>query len=234
MTKAKPATQRAPATLDECMERMREFRYWYPEDGHPAAIPMHYAPGKSRLMVVTGPNAGGKSFFRRLIPAVYPGVECIGLSMEFRTGTGAHAGNIGRAFVFGDEGYRSTGAISAQTVLTAINTSKQRDNAHVLFWDEPDIGLSEGYARGVGVAIAKYLADPAAKLKAAFVVTHSKALVRELARVQPHYTHLGSDDAPPTLADWLAHEEPVCDIEELTERAHARLRAIRRILDSVK
>jgi len=228
----------AAPTISNVVASVLDFRYFHEEDGHPPAIPLHYVPGKVPLAVVVGPNAGGKSFFRRLVGHVYaqskPAVEFIGISMEFRTGTGVHAGNIMRAFVFGDEGSHATGAISATTVTTGIKTCRSREKPHVIFWDEPDIGLSEGYSRGVGHAIRGFVEDLPQHTAGVFVVSHSKPLVRELALLEPHYVHLGSTEAPATLQEWLDTEAPAQDIDTLSDRALERFRAIQRILKSVQ
>lgn len=227
---------KTPATLKAILGFAQDLRYFHPEGDEPAAIPMHYVAGKVPLVLVVGPNAGGKSFFRRCISGVCkactPQVECIAISMEFRAGQGVHAGNMARAFIFGDEGWQATGQISASTVTTGISTCQSRTTPHVVFWDEPDIGLSEGYSRGVGQAIAKFVSDIPQHTVAAFVVTHSKPLVRELVALEPHYLHLGSDSAPATLQMWLDTEAPPLDIELLGEQARQRFQRIKKILNS--
>lgn len=223
-----------PATLDGILEYTRDLRYFHPENGEPAAIPMHYVPGKVPLVLVIGPNAGGKSFFRRIAGqvcrSVTPRIEFLGVSMEYRTGHGAHAGNPLRALVFGDEGWESTGAISAHTVIVGIKTCLERTTPHVVFWDEPDIGLSEGYSRGVGQAIAKLVRAATPHTVGVFVVTHSKPLVREMVALEPHYLHVGSETAPPTLQAWLDAEAEALDIDTLKEASYARYQRIQKIL----
>lgn len=227
-----------PATLDGILDYTRDLRYFHPEDGEPAAIPLHYVPGKVPLVLIIGPNAGGKSFLRRIVGQVCrmvkPRIEFMGVSMEFRTGQGAHAGNTARAFVFGDEGWESTGAISAQTVTVGIKTCLERTTPHVVFWDEPDIGLSEGYSRGVGQAIAKLARAATAHTVGVFVVTHSKPLVREMVALEPHYMHVGSETAPPTLQAWLDTEAEALDIDTLKDASHVRFQRIQKILNDKK
>jgi len=46
---------------------------------------------------------------------------------------------IERAFIFGEDHTSSTGNISARTALTGLSTSRNRDNPHILMYDEPDI-----------------------------------------------------------------------------------------------
>lgn len=218
----------------QLVERTLELDYF--QDPEPA-IPYVWKPGKADnpLVVVVGENAGGKSFFRRCVSAVCRDdankVECIPISMEGRRQV---AYNIGLAFVYGSEDYEATGVNSISTVLTGISTCRNRTSAHVIIWDEPDIGLSEGNAASVGKAIADFTDEPPKHTKASIVITHRKALVEQLAPIQPHYLFLGDADAPATLAAWLAAPPVVRPLEEVKECSHKRFLSIQKILDEVK
>ncbi len=223
-----------PPSLDSILEHLLDMRYFHGEDGESPVIPLHYAPGKVPLFVVVGPNAGGKSFLRRLVQAVCrkqtPRVECMAVSMEFRT----ESGNPARAFVFGAEDWESTGQISGRTITSGIKTCHDRKIEHVVFWDEPDLGLSDGYAAGAGRTLAAFAKSMPEKTLAAFVVTHSKALLRQLVDAEPHYMHVGDEDPPKTLRAWLDTEAPVLSIEELSEASITRFRRIQKIIDKKK
>lgn len=218
----------------QLVERTLELDYF--EEPSPA-IPYVWKPGRADnpLVVVVGENAGGKSFFRRCVSAVCRDnankIECISISMEGRRQVSY---NIGLAFVYGSEDWEATGINSISTVLTGISTCRGRTSAHVIIWDEPDIGLSEGNAASVGKALADFTKEPPKHTKASIVITHRKALVEQLVSIQPHYLFLGDADAPETLADWLAAPPIVRTLEEVKERAHKRFRAIQKILDEVK
>jgi hypothetical protein len=176
---------------------------------------------------VLGDNAGGKSFFRRIISQMCreAEVEAIGLSMEGRKFGGAMS-----AFVYGDESWESTGQCSSRTVLTGINTCRNRTKPHVIYWDEPDLGLSDSWAAGAGVVIREFAEKPGEHTRAIFVVTHSRALVDQLVAIEPHYLHLGGD-APDTLSDWLTRPVVPRDLATLSDAAHKRFKAIQRILN---
>jgi hypothetical protein len=203
----------------------------YFQDGDPPAIPYIWLPGRTPLVMVVGENAGGKSFFRRIVQEASrkKNVECMALSMEGRHGYGAW-----KAFVYGDESWEATGAISASTVEVGIRTCQDRDSPHIIFWDEPDLGLSEGWAAGVGQAICEFMASPPKHTVGAFVVTHSKALAREVLPVRPNYLYLGSTKGPPTLKDWVDHRQPPRPIAELNKESHRRFKAIQKILERTK
>lgn len=126
-----------------------DFRYFHPEGDAKAAIPFRWVPGTGKLVVVTGENAGGKSFFRRILShtAKLKKIEPISVSMEGRRNV---AYNIGLVFVYGDEEHDATGVNSIRTVTTGISTCRSRESDHMIVWDEPDLGLSEGLRASVG------------------------------------------------------------------------------------
>lgn len=226
----------APLTFTnarQLVEAALSLMYFHEDEDGPAAIPFTWVPGNDPMVVVTGENAGGKSFFRRILSQIARDnkVESMPISMEGRR-------NISAApwltMVYGDEHTEATGVNSIHTVVTGISTCKNRDTDHVVIWDEPDIGLSEGNAASVGRAFAKFMATPPEHTKASVVITHRKALVNELLGVNPHYLFLGSAEAPPTLADWVKAPPVVRDLQEVLEDSHKRFRAIQNVLDSLK
>lgn len=126
-----------------------EYEYFYPQedDNGSTPIPVTYLPGSGKLVLAVGGNASGKSFYRRIVQVVCKktgDLECIHLSMEGRRSS-SFAG-----FIYGDEECHSTGQNSAYTMITALRTSKGREEPHVIFWDEPDFGLSESWSESMG------------------------------------------------------------------------------------
>jgi hypothetical protein len=199
------------------------------------AIPYHRASGTGPLVVVLGENASGKSFMRRVVNMFCQKneIEFMGISMQGRRSISA---NPWLCFVYGDESCESTGTNSVGTVLTGITTCYGREAPHVIFWDEPDLGLSDSWAAGVGQKIAELGKKPPEHTKAAFVVTHSKALVEQLVPVNPHYVYLGqtSEHAPQTLDDWLKQPIRPRDPALLKKESFKRFKAIQKILDQIK
>lgn len=202
------------------------------EDGE-VAIPAVWVPGTGPLVVVVGDNAGGKSFLRRIAHGMCQRnkVEFMDISMEGRRGI---SGAPWLVFVYGDEQHHSTGELSSGTILTGIKTCRDRKTNHVIFWDEPDLGLSEAWAAGAGQAIREYVEQANKHTLAAFVVTHSRPLVQQLLPLNPHYLHLGSDTAPETLEAWTKRKVRARKLSRLPELSRKRFKAIQRILNQSK
>ena len=215
----------------QLVERVLECDYFLGDD---PAIPYVWAPSKASnpLVVVVGENAGGKSFFRRIASEISrkTKVEAIPISMEGRRQVSY---NIALTFVYGSEDYDATGINSIKTVLTGIKTCQGRENPHVIIWDEPDIGLSEGNAASVGKAIADFTKTPPEKTRASIVITHRKALVSELVSADPHYLFLGGP-GPASLEEWLVMPPVIRPLEEVQDIARSRFKAIQKILNEVQ
>jgi hypothetical protein len=195
-------------------------------EGHP----------ESRVAVIAGDNASGKSFLVSLISAFCRDegefkAEPILASMKQRTSAGLH-----RAFmygVFGDEA-DSTGSISMSAVTGLLRTAHSRTTPHWALFDEPDVGLSESYARAMGKWLAGEFASLSDHTKGIVLVTHSKAMVSALfeqSPLRPWFVHMG--DAK-TAEEWVADqsERTVEELLGLYERSHKLHLAIDKRLDA--
>lgn len=188
-------------------------------------IKYRWTPAKSNFVVVVGENASGKSFLRRVLSALAhrAEVESIPVSME-----GRQMGGIIRSFVYGDETVDATGKNSAVTVLTGISTCRAREKPHIIVWDEPDIGLSDAWARSMGVKLREFALELPKLTYTAVVITHNKALLRELLPVNPHFVCFGQEVS--TLEDWLKFEGEVRPLEELPVESVERFRKINKLM----
>jgi hypothetical protein len=212
-----PSLVRQALTLD----------YFHPNGRGEVPIPARFQEGTGSLVLALGENASGKSFFRRIIRQLckMSGVENIHLSME---GRGDSFGGL-KSFVYGDEEYRSTGENSAGTIIMTIRTSRGRDNKHVIFWDEPDFGLSDMWAAGAGVEVREFSLAPPPNLVAAILVTHSRAFVRELLPANPPVLWFGEGEQQ-TLQGWLDRSTTPRPLSELAEESRIRWKLIQEIL----
>ncbi len=172
-------------------------------------------------------NASGKSFFGKLLGQYVRKehkIEVMNVGMAFRTESG-----VARCFVFGDESDSSTGMLSYKAVQGGIRTCRGRENDHVLFLDEPDIGLSEEFQGALGRVIAEFASDIPDKTKLFGVVTHSRRLIRHLLPIKPHHVRLGDEMKLADVVDFTPAE-----VKGLEEIALKRFRSICRICDGKK
>jgi hypothetical protein len=214
---------------DRLIKRLFELPYF--ARGRPP-IPWVWVKGDTPLYLVLGENGGGKSFFRKVLTEgarKHTKIEeVIHLSMQGRSSSG-----IVPAMIYGSENFQATGEITARTVMTAIETCRGRKHDHFLYWDEPDIGLSEAAELGVGIEIVKFCAKLPEHTKAVFITTHSRSLVKLLRGLKPHYIHLGTPKsrAPKNLEAWLNRSVIPLHPEEVQEASHKRYLRIQKILD---
>lgn len=175
-------------------------------------IKTSFTPNNNRCLIITGENATGKSFIRRIITQIckQEKIELIHLSQESR-----RVGGIISAFVYGDDSVDSTGYNSCNTVVGGITTCNGRDNDHFILWDEPDIGLSDRYAAGIGVTIKQFIDNIPKHTLGSIIITHSKHLVRQLLPINPSHLRVGDTSS---LIDWLNETVEPSDIKELKGR----------------
>jgi len=235
--------------LKALLDWIFELRYFHPDEvieGR-TAIPFYRSDGdpESKLVLVLGENAGGKSFFRRLIQLAcnkrskhkrFQVREIIPLSMEARSGDFTV-----RSLIYGDEARESTGECSARTVTTAIKTIQGRDHESILYWDEPDLGMSAAAAAGAGMAIKEFIDNSPELLQAVFLTTHSPAIVSQLLHCQhrPHYLYLGNEACPLSLEDWVKQQidlvwSPALSPEQIMTMSRQRYLDINAILNDKK
>lgn len=209
-----------------------DTRYFDPEEG--PALEGTFAEGdpSCRLLVIAGENASGKSLFRRLIGAACrkaektEKVEHIATSLEGKTRVGEAPW---LAMVYGSEEWQATGANSGYLITGAIKTALGRTSPHIVTWDEPELGLSEGAQMGAGQAIAAFGREPGKFTRAAVVITHSRLLVRELEPLGPHFLYLGQTE-PLSLSEWLRRPPVARSLEDLADASHARFLKVSKIL----
>ena len=216
--------------VNELLELVLGHAVFQADEGEPPIV-SRWEKGKGKLVLVIGDNASGKSFFRRVVRA-YCGkndIECMDPSMEMRM-----MGGLERAFVFGDETTNATGVNSINAVRGGITTSQARQSEHVLFWDEPDLGLGDEWAAGLGIKIREFATMPSPKLVAAFVVTHSRAMVAELVKGFHHIVWVGEHEDGVLIEDWLRRQVEPRDPEALSGISHERFKAIQKILDKIR
>jgi hypothetical protein len=201
-----------------------------------AAIDRH-DPG---LVVVTGENASGKSLFARIAAAAVQkeGRLPVSVSIRERTGAGSSGGGgLRRVMMFGDEQEQSTGATSVKVLETAFK-NLDRDGGSMLILDEPELGLSEAYARALGELIGlRSLQAPQACI-GVMVVSHSRPLIQGLLQgsgKEPSHVACAAEQEPEAgLERWLDSSEhhSVDELLDLREVGHHRWKRVVSLLKS--
>lgn len=198
----------------------------------------HFEAGDGRVVILAGDNSSGKSLLGQVIAAkahIVHQVSPMVASMARRTAEG-----MGRAIIYEDEQYHPTGRTSVSVALKALrnlSTRLEEEGAGLAILDEPDIGLSEGFAYAFGEKMAAMInALPQEGAWGALIISHSRqlaqGLVDHLAR-RPTFVHTSE---PKTLDAWLA-ENPrrsVADLEAMIDGWGPQFRMVTAILDEAQ
>jgi hypothetical protein len=196
-----------------------------------------------RVLIVAGENCSGKSLLVQGLLGWgrhHHEISPIEVSIRQRVGGGtAQMGGFARMMMFGDETEQSTGATSVSVLGGAFGTVESRakdGKSALLVLDEPELGLSDGYAHAMGTHLAQKalaLPDSACGL---VVVTHSRGLSSALAEEmgeQPSFLKLGLAQ---DWAQWLQGEPPrtVSELLQLSTLGRDRWRIVNAILNEFK
>lgn len=222
------------ASMEELLEEVAENRLTANEGG-PLHVSVTKGAPESRLAIMVGDNAGGKSLMVKFLASLLnqQGTEPLQVSMRYRTTAG-----IPRVFMYGDDAEESTGAVSLFAVEGALRTANKREKPCWVMLDEPDTGLSDSYCRALGAYLSQHANKlPGENFEAMVVVTHSKTLVESLlanATHRPHFVAVGEHQVGQTPESWLADtsERSVEDLLGLHKKGMDTWRAINKILKS--
>lgn len=217
-----------------CVERSALFE----KNGGPLTATFEEGDPDSRVLIIAGDNASGKSFMIRLLAAKLneKKIEPLQVSMKYRTTPGLH-----RAFMYGSgDAEDSTGNISLIAVRGALSTAEGRATPNWVLLDEPDTGLAEGYCGALGIYLANFGNRMAAsECEGMSVVTHSRRLVSSMLfslNKKPHFLcfadYVGDDLAQSWLED--ERDRTVEELLSLGETSIGKFRKINRIIDGAR
>jgi hypothetical protein len=200
------------------------------------ALDLHKNPKMPdcKILVVTGQNAAGKSFLRRLWSVGFnkqtidkKKVSVISISQEDRS-----ASSLGHCFVYGDESWEATGLITYNSVSGALYNIIENESwtgLYILVLDEPEIGMSQELQLSTVREILKKVEPWSPKLLGIVVMTHSPLMVKELmTHKDAYFFHIGYEYK--TADEWLNREIKELDVAALRESAVEKFREIRGIL----
>lgn len=200
------------------------------------------AVGHPRVLVVVGDNASGKSLFFQIMGGMGLDFEVspINISIRERTGAGTYEmSGMRRAMMFGDESEQSTGATSARVVATGFKNvlSRLEDGKRALLYlDEPEMGLSDGYAYALGEFIGKEVCSLPEEAPGVVVVTHNRRLVKGLVDGLGADPSLVNMSGSSVLSDWLSAEDKktIDDLLDLPKKDNAGRNAVSAFLRARK
>lgn len=190
----------------------------------------HFKMGRDcRVLVVTGENAAGKSFLRRVFKVFLAkrkrSITSYTFSMEARSRSNQDF-NVLMSMAYGDENIWATSANTVHAIKSILNTSDSSEYKHALIIDEPEIGLSEETELAIGQLMASRLSADWPKLRAGVVVmTHSRHIVGALMGV-PGAKFLNLHDRYPTVEEWIDREIVPTDLDTFDDDAMERFHRI--------
>jgi ABC-type uncharacterized transport system ATPase subunit len=227
-----------PPILADIVRYVCEESLMFADERSPFQAKAYY-PKQTPVCVIVGENASGKSVFFQVMAGVARREHKllpVTISIRERTGAGSHEmGGMRRTMMFGDESEQSTGATSYNVIQSGFHNVSKPDTPAMLLLDEPEIGLSDGYARALGHYIGRQALAAPPSCAGVVVVTHSRSLVDSLcmmAGISPLFVNLNPDPVP--LLDWLEKDElrSIDDLKALREKAIERRRIVANLLNN--
>ena len=186
-------------------------------------------PDDTNFMVITGQNASGKSFIRRLLSAAckIEGIEAMALSMEQRTQSGVMS-----AMIYGDETHEATGVLSGDLIYTGWKSARLRTRKHILLFDEPELGMGEELQHAACNHIVDQIADWHELLQGVVIMTHSRIFAERMVN-ECNATFRNMDGH--SLDSWLHRDvRNGPTLEELREISYEQYQKIHKAIEVLK
>jgi hypothetical protein len=163
----------------------------------------------SSKIILVGPNASGKSLFRKLINKGRKKPLCIvHASMQLRTESRPDMGAL--SSIAHDWPDNATSYSTLRALRMSINSVKENCALHI---DEPEIGFSEELQAGAGTWLRKQLEALQPQPVITLITTHS----REVARAFPDWKLIDLGWQFKTVDEWTSREIKPADPEAILE-----------------
>lgn len=169
---------------------------------------------EANALVVIGPNGCGKSLIGKIVEGKSRNLNLPVRSVAMRNRTSSE---FGRALIFGDESVQSTGLTSVKVCNLAMKSATAEKESIIIF-DEPDLGLSEGFSKGLGLELGKFAnSHPCVGV---VLISHNRFLVTSFLSGYAKNPHtLAFKPYPCNLDEWAQSEDPLTDFSKLLELA---------------
>lgn len=222
----------------DLVENCLEFVYFSKDkEKAPIQYNLEKTVSENSVLVVTGENASGKSFYSKLFRAFlkreFPKTSFMYTCFADRSASSLMG--IQKTFMYGDENYFSTGDNSVKAAVTGINSAIGWKKDVFLFLDEPDIGLSPGYCFALGEYIGEKVQElkSNSNFKGLVLVTHSPFLIRALkTRTNFHHLRIGDDLTLGKVLQIIPQRKSIEDLLKLKEKGHEKYKAIQKIINN--
>ena len=199
---------------------------WFSGENAPFAC--DFTLQNPNLILITGPNASGKSLLRKILHGRVNKKDMIYVNTSQQ---GRCTGGIERAFIYGSEAEESTGFNSIKQIKKCFNSIKQYEKPCVVMLDEPEIGCSEEVQAAMGIRIADELSriEDIPMLQCFFIITHSRQLVKYISSANPSHWRLSGDNM--TLEQFVNREIAPADLDKITEESNEKWRAVAKMIE---
>lgn len=170
--------------------------------------------GHPKLVIITGPNAAGKSVLRKIIhnQVADRKMTYFNYSQEGK----AQSHGLQRLMIYGTETDESTGYNSVKSFTKCLQSIKAAERPCFAMIDEPEIGCSEEVQAGIGLRLAQETPDmdnTMPNVGGIFVVTHSRQLIKHALPANPTHWRLSDDGM--TFRQFVEREIVPADLDEL-------------------
>jgi len=195
---------------------------------------VNFQENDSKLYVITGENATGKSYFIKTITAM----------SKQNNIKPYHMGMISRSSGLYDEGgehfwsivpeeVASTGENSALLLLNGLEGIFKHDTKSVILLDEPTFGFSIGYQKVIADYIANFSVNIPLHLQGLIVCAHDYILLSKLSEIPHNHLRFGDDR---TLKQVLnePYKYTIKDIKDLPSQAEKTRHQIAIVEDKIK
>ena len=179
---------------------------------------------KSKILVVYGDNATGKSLISKLLEQILKQdkIAVRNACVRNRTSSG-----IEKAMIYGDEATQSTGATSFNVIKLCLNSCLKDTKESVAILDEPDLGLSSRFSKSLAQFIMSYTKEMNNE-QFVVITSHNKDFIQQLINDSENGVSSFGINTEQNLQDFINNDD-IASIEELENRGsfgHKRWLAI--------
>jgi ABC-type dipeptide/oligopeptide/nickel transport system ATPase component len=198
--------------------------------------PLHvsFQEKDSKLYIITGENATGKSYFIKTITAMSKQNDIKPYRIGMISRSSGLYGEGGEHFwSIVPEEVASTGENSALLLLNGLEGIFKHNTKSAILLDEPTFGFSIGYQKVIADYIANFSTNMPAHLQGLFVCAHDYILLSKLSEIPHNHLRFGDDR---TLKEVLnePYDYTIRNLKSLPDKAEKTRHQIKVVEDKIK